>query len=336
MPGVTSGLPTGAVAALMALPEGNKYRLVAEERYRPRKAGDDAQWQRAVPVLVEILAADPKRTVSDQRILNVRRATLARHVYWVAGAYPGDLTPGLVLDPVTITRSANLSAGHRNSRSRASFKSQVASFRVGFPKVFRRRRAHAAASPIPASSDQDVALALSAAQTFRSRSLRNHAQALILLCRAAGLNGGDCRMVAGTDITRSLGPGLWVTVRGTRGTRAVPVLRRFAADLEALALQAGESSLIFDGHPPAPPSRPASLTDQLIRKLSGQSPRMRVTPGRLRKAWMLEQLKSWEKLPVFMTAAGVTSMRAVDELLVECRGASTDLARAAELLGGGG
>ena len=80
----------------------------------------------------------------------------------------------------------------------------------------------------------------------------------------------------------------------------------------------------------------AELTDRLKRRVAGQHPTWPVTPGRLRKAWIREQLATWETLAVFLQAAGLRSMRAVTDLQAVCPAPPTDPARQAVLLGGVG
>lgn len=65
----------------MALPEDSPYRAVADRSYRPKVATDDARWELALPLFLEILAADPRNTSESKRLLDGRRCTLARHMY---------------------------------------------------------------------------------------------------------------------------------------------------------------------------------------------------------------------------------------------------------------
>ena len=76
------------------------------------------------------------------------------------------------------------------------------------------------------------------------------------------------------------------------------------------------------------------LTDMLKRRLHGQYPGLLVSPMRLRKAWLLEQLVTWEKLNVFLQVAGLKSMHSVEFLQGKCLQPTTDPVRLAELLGG--
>jgi len=267
LPDVRAELLAEAVAELMALPEGNKYREVAERSYRPRIAPIDEQWERAVPLLLEILAADPKRFSQSPRLLDGRRAALARHIYWLAGEHPRQLNPDFALDEATLVRSALNSEGHTTERSQTSFRSQVRSFRAGFPELFpvrKRKRSGGSTAPI---SDEDFAIAWQGASTFRSEATCRSVQAMLLLARAAGVDGMEARYVAGTDVVRKPGAGLWVRIDAGRRKREVPVLARFQADLERLARMAGSNPVIGGGSVPAPFGRPNELSDLLKRRL---------------------------------------------------------------------
>jgi hypothetical protein len=78
----------------------------------------------------------------------------------------------------------------------------------------------------------------------------------------------------------------------------------------------------------------STLVVILRKRMKGQHPNLFITPTRLRRSWMLEQMVTWEKLHIFLQAAGVQSMRSVDSLLDRCPRPTTDPARAAEALGG--
>ncbi|MDA8330222.1 MAG: hypothetical protein M0027_03265 [Candidatus Dormibacteraeota bacterium] len=334
MPGVTDALPVGPLATLMALPEGNQYRLVAERRYRPTIAPDDAQWERCLPLLVEILAADPKRFSESQRLLDGRRAALARHVYWLAGEHPDKLNPDFALDEVQLVRSALNSEGHTTERSQTSYRSQIRSFRSGFPELFpvrRRKRPGGALAPL---SDADFAIAWQGASTFRSEETCRSVQGMLLLARAAGVDGLETRYVAGTDVVRMAGAGLWVRIDAGRRRREVPVLARFQGDLERLARRAGSGPVIGGGTVPTAYGRSNELSDMLKRRLRPMHPGFEISCVRLRKAWVLEQLSHWPELQIFLRAAGLKSMHGLEDLMSRCPVVIGDARRDAVTLGG--
>ncbi len=334
MPGVTAGLLAESVAELMALPEGNPYRAVADRSYRPRLATDDARWALALPLFIEILAADPRRTSDSKRLLDGRRCTLARHVYWLASEHPDRLNPDFALDEVQVERSALLSEGHVTYKSQISYKSQLGSFRTGFPKLFPTSKPTSPPRGLEPTGDRDLLIALNAAETFRNDGTCDRVRAMLLLCRGAGLDSVDCRYVAGSDVFRRPGAGIWVRVTNPEASREVPVLARFAGDLEELAARAGDNALIAQYPPPVALGQTSELTDMLIRRMRGQHPKLRVTPSRLRKAWIREQVEGWEQLHVFLRAAGLKSMHSVDDRDLSCHNPLKDPARIASLLGG--
>ncbi len=334
MPGVTVGLLAESVAELMALPEGNKYREVAERSYRPRIAPIDDQWERAVPLLLAILAADPKRFSQSPRLLDGRRSALARHIYWLAGEHPRQLNPDFALDEATLVRSGLNSEGHTTERSQASYRSQVRSFRAGFPELFpvrRRKRSGGSTAPL---SDEDFEVAWQGASTFRSPATCRSVQAMLLLARSAGVDGVEARYLAGTDVVRKPGAGLWVRIDAGRRKREVPVLARFQADLERLATLAGSGPVIGGGSVPAPFGRPNELSDMLKRRLRPIHPDFEISCVRLRKAWLLEQLSHWPELHIFLRATGLKSIHGLEDLVARCPVLPENATQAAEALGG--
>lgn len=333
MPGISGVLPVGPLQTLLSLPVGNAYRAVAEHSYRPKVAPDDAQWERALPLLLQILAADPRRFTEAPRLLNGRRAALSRHVYWLAGEDPGKLNPDFALDEVQLVRSALNSEGHTNQRSQASYKSQLRSFREGFPDLFpapRLNRPGGALSPI---SDQDFAIAWQGASTFRSQETCRAIQAMLLLARGAGVDGVETRFVAGSDVLRRPSAGLWVRIGGGARPREVPVLVRFQGDLQRLARIAGAAPLLGGGSVPTAYGRANELSDTLKRRLRPMYPRFMVSCSRLRKAWLLEQLRHWPELQIFLHAAGLKSMHGLEHLLELCPAVAAEPAEVADALG---
>jgi hypothetical protein len=170
----------------MALPEGHKYRALADRSYRPKFASNDAQWELARPLLIQILAADPRRVDDRQRVLDIRRAVLARHLYWLAGDNPSQLNPDQALDELVIERSSMLS-GRVKPRSRRVLLIQVRTFRAGFPDLFPPKVKIPPQSEVAPMPDGEFEIALSAADTFRNQPTRDYIRGLLLLCRGAGL-----------------------------------------------------------------------------------------------------------------------------------------------------
>lgn len=318
----------------MALPEGHKYRALADRSYRPKHAPNDEQWELAYQLLVEILAADPGLDQVDQRTVRTRRGALATHLYWLAGEYPDQLDADFALDERQVIQSSACSKGYRTERSRAAYMSKLRYFRKGYPKLFPAKVPVPTVDPSEPVSDNELEIALRAAGTFRNPRTCDRTRAMLLLSRAAGASATDCRYLTGTDVFWRPGAGLWVRLGAPDHLREVPVLQRFASALDELARRAGPNTLISLAPPPAPLALPPGMTLSLQKRMKGQYPRQTITTSRLRKTWMLEQLLTWEKLHLFLQAAGVKSMHTVDDLLPWCPSPATDPPRLAGLLGG--
>ena len=334
MPGVGQGDLDAALERLLSLPKGHQFRAVADRSYRPRVCPNEEQWELAFPLFVEILAADPRRLTDDERLLSTRRATLARHLYWLARDYPDQMTPDFALDEAQVLRSAACSGARTTYRSRLAYISQVRSFRGGYPGLFPPKRDVELPKAVEPVTDDDFAIALQAAQTFRNPKTQDRVSAMLLLTRGAGADGADCRYVTGLDVFRRERAGLWVRLSSPGRSREVPVLARFAQPLEDLALKAG-SGLLISGRPSLARYGTSSLLSEMLRRrLAAQHPQLIITPSRLRRAWYVEQLMTWEQLHVFLRAAGLKSMRAVEDAEVFCPAPTDDPIRLAEFLGG--
>jgi hypothetical protein len=334
LPGVAVQWLAESLERLLALPEGHQFRAVADRSYRPKKADDDKQWERAYPLLIEILAADPRRLTDDHRAMETRRAALARHVYWLAGDYPADLNADFALDDMQIGRSSACSLAHTVYRSRAAFMSQIRSFRGGYPDLFPQAQPVPKPNRLAPVTDDEFAIALRAADTFRAQATRDHIRALLLLGRAVGADAGDCRYVAGSDVYRRSGAGVWVRLTRPGYERDAPVLARFAPQLEELAQKAGDRLLISALPPPAALGACNELAGALVRRLQAINPGLHISAMRVRKAWLVEQIATWDKLHAFLEASGLKTAHSVDELRPFWPEVGLEPARIAELLGG--
>ena len=317
----------------MALPESHKYRAVADKSYRPRAALDGAQWELAYPLFVQILAADPRALTDERRVLDIRRAGLARHLYWLAGDDPSQLNPNQALDELVIERSSLLS-GRVKPHSRRTLLQQVRSFRAGFPHLFPARFKPPREAVVTPMTDPEFEIALSAADTFRNQCTRNYVRALLLLCRGAGLGPADCQCIAGTDVYRRPNAGLWVKVPRPEHTRDVPVLFRYQRDLERLAQKAGKRALVARAAPPTSFGRASVLAGMLKRRISSQHAGIDVSLARIRKAWVAEQLAGFIELDIFLKAAGLMSMHGLEGIREYCPSVASDPVRDARVLGG--
>jgi len=318
----------------MALPEPHPFRAVSDKSYRTKMAPDEAQWERAFPLFVLILAADPRALTDHSRTLGCRRSALARHLYWLACDDPTQLEPDRALDESVIERSALVTGARASYRSQLTFKSEIRSFQAGFPTLFRPRPPARPVPDLEPTSDSDFLILLNAADTFRHPRTSDYVRALLLLCRGAGVDGYEARYVLAGDVYRRHGAGLWVSIRRPPNEREVPVLARFQAELERLALRAGSHALIGGLQTPAPYTRPGNLIDVLKRRLRGQHPDIDVSTERLRRAWLLEQLTNLPELSVFLKACGYRTMHGLEALQRRCPPLSADPVRDAHLLGG--
>jgi integrase len=164
-----------------------------------------------------------------------------------------------------------------------------------------RERAKAPYSP----AQIDGYLALADAQPTAQRRMR--AAGLVCLGAGAGLIRGDLRDVRGSDVACRSG-GVIVIVRGAR-PRAVPVLARYHARLQAAARFAG-AGLICGG---ADPGR-RNITNPLIIALDGGSGLPRLDTSRLRATWLAE-VAELLGLATFMRAAGISCSQRLGDLV---------------------
>jgi hypothetical protein len=295
-------------------------------------AVDCVQWQLALPLFLQVLKAYPDGSESARgRRLASMRASVAGYIYWLAGEDPDSLNPDRALDEVQIQRYLHSGLTRRLShRSRVALGSPIRQFRAGFPNLFPPTRQAPPAPELAPVSEKDFGVALRVCQTFRSPATRQHTTAYLLLGRAAGLGGADMRFVAGTDIRRGAAGALWVSVRRPGYVRRVPVLRRFASELERLARLAGDNSLLVAEPPPTKEGQPNEMTSVLWRRYRAAHPGLEVSAQRLRKAWIAEHLAHLP-LGVLLEAAGLTSYRAIDSLMEFCPSPQGDAQRAALL-----
>lgn len=311
---------------------GQLYRETVESGYWPKVAVDRAQWQLARPLFLQVLKSYPDGSESARgRRLASMRASVAGYIYWLAGEDPDSLNPDRALDEVQIRRYLHSGlTGRLSHRSRVALGSPLRQFRAGFPNLFPPARPAPPAPELEPVSEKDFGLALRVCQTFRSPATRRHTTAYLLLGRGAGLGGADMRFVAGTDIRRGAAGALWVSVRRPGYERRVPVLRRFAAELERLARLAGDKSLLAAAPPPTKEGQPNEMTSALWRRYRAVHPGLVVSAQRLRKAWIAEHL-SQLPLGVLLEAAGLTSYRAIESLMEFCPNPKGDAQRAALL-----
>ena len=319
----TTRRPTGnqhntppTVSTQNELPENHPYRNLIEGQFTPTdfKA---THWKLAQPVAAQILTADyrkhPTRTKADAAS---RRSALAQYLVWLAEENP-ELLASDPLDADEIRRYLTTETRMRRSshRSRAALKSIIMSFRHEPKPVTVRRGEDPIIEP---TDDITFEYALNECEHFRSPVTRSNTRALLLLARGAGLDGLDLRWVCGTDITRIPSAGLWVDVPNPENLRKVPVLERFAKQLEDLAIARGTQPMISAaGSCPTNSSTPGEVAAVIRRHINRNGHNHHLNVQALRKAWMAEQLAANAPLLTLLAATGLESLRTFDSLVKE-------------------
>ena len=283
--------------------------------------GDAAAWVAARPLFTRLLAA-----VIDERGAPAAhganlRSSLAHYLLWLADDDVDLLTVRVALSDEEIDRylATEGSQRRRSHRSRVAARSSLRSFRAGHPTIIRpaRRTTGEKDSVLPPVEDWEFDVAFAQCEGFRTPVTRFHTRSALVLCRAAGLDGGDARWVRGDDVARRPGAGLWVHVSHPARTRDVPVLARFADTLEDLSSTRGDRCLISDVAAPTAGEVPGALCGMVNRSLGRARSTATVSPGRLRKAWLVEHVGANTPLRTLLGAAGLRSLRAIDDLVVD-------------------
>lgn len=307
--------PTPEDSSQLLIPEGHPYAGVADGSYIPEGA-DPKAWRLAVPVVQELLLADFRnRPTLDRRNHLTRRSALSRYLVWLAENEP-DLLTSEPLDTDEIRRYLATDSMMRRSshRSRVALQSILMSFRFD-PKSKQKPEP---SGSIPPTSDDTFELALSESKHFRNPTTRANARALLLLSRAAGLDGADLRFIRGCDITKVPGAGTWVTVTNPTAPRRVPVLSRYAGLLEDLAEARDERPMLSaDGEVPIDPSNPGHIASMISRSLRRAGHAGRIQVIGLRKAWIAEHIGANAPLLTLLQASGLKSLRSFEDLLNE-------------------
>jgi hypothetical protein len=260
-----------------------------------------------------------------------QRQERAKNLLWAAGrladwALPLGLeaAPGVLLHPSAAERFTRCAPGLTGVARRTLRTNLRFIGRRVVPQLYPqdmplpRERAKQPCSPAQIAGY----LALADAQPAAGRRMR--AAGLACLGAGAGLIRGDLREVRGTDVACRSG-GVVVTVRGVR-PRAVPVLARYHARLQAAARSAG-TGLICGG---ADPGR-RNITNPLITALDGGTGLPRLDTSRLRATWLAE-VADRLGLATFMAAAGISCSRRLGDLIAGLDPAGE--AEAVRLLGG--
>jgi hypothetical protein len=303
---------------LLSLPEAHPYRALAEGRYRPAHATDDPRWAIASRAVMAVLEADALHATGDLRYLASQRNALCALAYWAARDGEAALVPDALLDEETIQRYvADDGVARRAShRSRVALASTIRRFRRAYPVLFPAKPgAPSSEASLPPLEDWAFDLAMAEVASFRNPETRLNLRALLVLGRAAGLDGSELCHLTGEDVIQEPGAGTWVRVRRPGREREVPVLARFADLAEDLAHARGSRCLIANGPAPCDPSQPGSLARQLARSLACHGHEIALSPEMLRKAWLVEHVAANVPIPTFLAAAGLRSLRSLESLL---------------------
>lgn len=153
----------------------------------------------------------------------------------------------------------------------------------------------------------------------RRRSL----SAVLGLGLGCGLDCRDLGWVRGGDVTRDRGGTVTVHVCGGSRPRTVVCLAAHEDDIWELAEGCGDRLMIggqvLGRH---------NVTSVTLANLITDSTLPRLVTSRLRSTWMLTHLQLGTPLPIFMPAAGLTTVRPLEDLLHYLPDADSEVAAA--------
>ncbi len=153
----------------------------------------------------------------------------------------------------------------------------------------------------------------------RQRSL----SAVLNLGLGCGLDCRDLGWVRGSDVGRDRGGTVTVHVSGGSRPRTVVCLAAHEDDISELARGCGTRLMIggkvLGRH---------NVTSVTLANLITDSTLPRLVPSRLRSTWMLAHLQLGTPLSIFMPAAGLTTVRPLEDLLHHLPDVNTEVAAA--------
>ena len=148
------------------------------------------------------------------------------------------------------------------------------------------------------------------AESQPTRGRRQSLLAILGLGLGCGLDGGDMGWIRGCDVRRIDDGAACVTVCGGRRPRSVISLRQFESQILALAEDAGPTLLIggsvLGRH---------NVTSVTLGRLINDSTLDPLVVGRLRSTWLLNHLRANTPLGLLMAAAGLQTVRPLEDLL---------------------
>jgi len=183
------------------------------------------------------------------------------------------------------------------------------------PLSYRRVRA-------PYSSDE-IAGYLRSIRAQPTTGRRRSLSAVLRLGLGCGLDCRDLAWVRGSDVTRDQSGTVTVCVSGGSRPRTVVCLAGHEDNISQLAEGCGDRLMIggkvLGRH---------NVTSDTLANLIVDSTLPRLVPSRLRSTWMLTHLQLGTPLPIFMRAAGLTTVRPLEDLLHHLPDADSEVAAA--------
>jgi hypothetical protein len=134
--------------------------------------------------------------------------------------------------------------------------------------------------------------------------------ALLALGLGCGLDARDLSWVRGSDVTAEGDGAVLVTVSGGTRPRTVPALAAYASTIAQRARAVGEGLMIggtMRGR--------RNVTSYALERLVPDRDLPRLVMGRLRSTWLLTHVNLATPLPTLMRAAGLTTVRPLEDLL---------------------
>ena len=221
------------------------------------------------------------------------------------------LLPRHLLDPEVIERyiAIGMAASRDSTRAtrrailrRVARRCSPAAPEPPRPIAYRRVR------PPYTAADVEGLLGLAAAQPTPNR--RRTLRAILHLGLGCGLASHDLAWVGGDDVSPLPDGGVQVRVSGGTRPRAVVALAAHEDPLLALAEAAGQRLLIggtLRGR--------RNVTRGPLADVVGGEDLPRLEPARLRSTWLLTHLQARTPLPALMQAAGLSTVRPLEDLL---------------------
>ena len=268
--------------------------------YRPRGVPEN-DWNAVRPAVAALL--DPL----DDTVAKRARMPLGQLAVF-AHRQGHEVTAGLLLDETLLAQwVATLDSP-----------STAATLRWAIRRVATHHRPERAAAHQPLTyardvpelyTPDDITRMLTHAATLPTEHRQVAAAGLVLAGAGAGLDGQDLRTLPGEAVRRRADGLVVAEVTGSRRTRTVAVLDRYA---DALADIADRAHLLRPGRPLLG-NAGGNVTAAAVELYAGWGG-PKVTARRLRLTWLATHLTAGTRLPVLMAQAGISSLKTLDNL----------------------